>query len=72
MRPPKRSVHMPSGRRMSEPVSTGVAASRPNCVSLRPSVCLMGIPITANIIHTAKHTVNDAVLAATTEICLLA
>jgi hypothetical protein len=27
------------------------------------------MPITANIIHTAKHTVNAIVLSATTEIC---
>ncbi len=67
MRPPKRSVHMPSGRRISEPVSTGSATSTPNCVSLRPRFCLIGMPITANIIHTMKHTVNAVVLAVTTD-----
>lgn len=35
MRPPWRSVQMPSGTRASEPVSTGVAAMRPNSVSVR-------------------------------------
>jgi hypothetical protein len=29
------------------------------------------MPITANIIHTAKHTVNAKVLALTTEICFV-
>ena len=29
MRPPYVSVHMPSGTRISEPVSTGVAISNP-------------------------------------------
>ena len=69
MRPPNWSVHTPIGRRMSEPVSTGVAASRPNSVSLSPSSFLIGMPMTANIIHTAKQTVNASVLEATTEIC---
>ena len=45
-------------QRISEPVSTGIAIRMPNWVSLRPSVCLIGMPITANIIHTMKHTVN--------------
>ena len=35
MRPPYLSVQMPSGTRISEPVSTGVAVSRPNSVALR-------------------------------------
>ena len=69
MRPPNLSVHMPSGRRISEPVSTGVAASRPNWVSLRPSTFLIGMPMTANIIHTAKQTVKAIVLSVTTETC---
>ena len=29
MRPPYLSVHMPSGTRISEPVSTGVAVNQP-------------------------------------------
>jgi hypothetical protein len=58
---------MPSGRRISEPVSTGVATSSPNCVSLRSSVFLIGMPITANIIQIAKHTVKAIVLAARTD-----
>ena len=35
MRPPNLSVQIPSGTRISEPVSTGVAVSRPNSVALR-------------------------------------
>ncbi len=42
MRPPNLSVHIPSGTRISEPVSTGVAVSRPNCVELRLSVFWIG------------------------------
>src|SRR6185295_372064 len=72
MRPPKRSVHMPSGRRIREPVSTGIATRMPNCVSFRPRVCLIGMPITANIIHTMKHTVKAVVLAVTTDQALYA
>ena len=67
MRPPKRSVQMPSGTRTSEPVSTGMAVSSPNSVSFRPSCALMGMPSTANIIHAAKQTVNAKVLEASTE-----
>jgi hypothetical protein len=70
MRPPKRSVHIPSGSRISEPVRTGIATRMPNCVSLRPSDCLIGMPMTANIIQTMKHTVNEVVLAVTTDHCL--
>ena len=69
MRPPYLSVHMPSGTRISEPVSTGVAVSRPNSVALRPSVFLIGMPITPNIIHTMKHTVNASVLMIATDHC---
>ena len=69
MRPPKRSVHIPSGSRISEPVSTGVAASKPNWVAFRPSFSLIGMPITANIIQIAKHTVNASVLIMRTESC---
>ncbi|MNW05376.1 hypothetical protein D3C71_2016140 [compost metagenome] len=60
---------MPSGRRTSEPLSTGVAASRPNWVSLRSSSSLIGTPSTANIIHTMKHTVNAVVLIPSTSPC---
>ena len=67
MRPPNLSVHMPSGRRISEPVSTGIAISRPNWVSLRSSIFLIGMPITANIIQIMKQTVNAIVLAVTTD-----
>jgi hypothetical protein len=66
MRPPNLSVHMPRGTRISEPVSTGVAVSKPNSVALRPSVVLIGMPITPNIIHTMKHTVNASVLTIST------
>lgn len=69
MRPPNLSVSMPRGRRISDPVSTGVAASRPNWVSLRARTSLIGIPITANSIHTAKQTVNAVVLMMSTDIC---
>ena len=67
MRPPNLSVHMPNGTRINEPVSTGIATSRPNWVSFSPSVFEIGTPITANIIQTMKHTVNAVVLAVTTD-----
>src|SRR6185436_8295185 len=67
MRPPKRSVHIPSGSRISEPVSTGSATSTPNCVSFRPRFSLIGMPMTANIIQTMKQTVKAVVLAVTTD-----
>ena len=60
---------MPSGTRISEPVSTGVAVSSPNCVAFRSSIFLIGMPITANIIQIAKHTVNASVLMMTTDHC---
>ena len=62
MRPPYLSVQMPSGTRISEPLSTGMAVSSPNSVALRPRVFLIGMPITPNIIQTMKHTVNASVL----------
>ena len=71
MRPPYLSVHMPSGTRISEPVSTGVAVRMPNSVAFRPSVFLIGMPITPNIIHTMKHTVKAAVLTISTDSLLL-
>jgi hypothetical protein len=37
---------------------------------LRLSDALIGMPMTANIIHTMKQTVNAAVLDATTDHCL--
>ena len=69
MRPPKRSVQMPSGTRISEPDNTGVAARMPNWVSLRPSCCLIGMPSTANIIQIMKQTVKATVLLASTAYC---
>lgn len=62
---------MPSGTRISEPVSTGIAAMRPNSVSFRPRVFFSGMPRIANIIHTAKHSVNAIVLDASTGIARL-
>ena len=67
MRPPNLSVHMPSGTRISEPVSTGVAVSRPNSVALRLRVFRIGMPMTPNIIQTMKHTVNASVLTISTD-----
>ena len=76
MRPPNLSVHIPSGTRISEPVSTGMAVRMPNWVALRFSVFLIGMPITPNIIQTMKHTVNASVLTTSTEtafaFCVLA
>ena len=66
MRPPYLSVQMPSGTRINEPVSTGVAVSRPNSVAFKPSVFLIGIPITPNIIQTMKQTVKASVLTSST------
>jgi hypothetical protein len=59
---------MPSGTRISEPVSTGIAVRMPNCVAFRSSAFLIGMPITPNIIQTMKQTVNASVLTASTEI----
>ena len=58
---------MPSGTRISEPVSTGMAVSRPNSVELRFSVFLIGMPITPNIIQTMKQTVKARVLTISTD-----
>ena len=66
-RPPKRSVQMPSGTRISDPVRTGVAINRPNCVALRLSILRIGMPMTPNIIQTMKHTVNASVLTIRTD-----
>src|SRR5574337_295822 len=67
IRPPYLSVQMPSGTRISDPVNTGIAVSRPNSVALRFSAFLIGIPITPNIIHTMKHTVKPSVLTISTD-----
>ena len=69
MRPPIWSVQMPNARRISEPVRMGVAASRPNWVSLSPSSCLICRPMMEKIVHTAKHTVNESVLAHNATCC---
>jgi hypothetical protein len=58
---------MPSGTRTSEPVSTGMAVSRPNWVALRPSCFLIGMPMTPNIIQTMKQTVKARVLTISTD-----
>ncbi len=74
MRPPYLSVQMPSGTRVSEPLNTGIAVSRPNSVAFRPSVFFSGMPMTANIIHTMKHTVKASVLTISTDsacLCLV-
>ena len=67
MRPPYLSVQMPNGTRISDPVSTGIAVSRPNCVELRFSAFLIGMPMTPNIIQTMKHTVKASVLTISTD-----
>ena len=67
MRPPYLSVQMPSGTRISEPDSTGIAVSRPNSVAFRPSVFFIGMPMTPNIIQTMKHTVKASVLTISTD-----
>ena len=58
---------MPSGTRIKEPVSTGIAVSRPNWVALRPSCFLIGMPMTPNIIQTMKQTVKARVLTMSTD-----
>jgi hypothetical protein len=45
-----------------EPVRIGVATSRPNCVSFRPSSALMATPIMEKIVQTAKQAVKAIVL----------
>ena len=67
MRPPKRSVHVPSGSRITAPVSTGVAVSRPNSVLLSLSSSRNSTPSTPNIIHTTKQTRNASVLTSSTD-----
>ena len=48
-----------------------MAVSSPNSVSFRPSLALIGIPITANIIQIAKQIVKANVLDETTDHCFL-
>ena len=60
-RPPRRSVHTPRTIRTSEPVSTGVPISNPNCVSDSPSSFLICTPMIEKIVHTAKQTVKAKV-----------
>jgi hypothetical protein len=63
---------MRSGTRISEPVSTGIAVSRPNCLEVRSSVYLVGMLITPKIVHTMKHTLNASMLTIGTDnACLL-
>jgi hypothetical protein len=47
---------------MSDPVKIGVAISRPNFVSLRPSSPLMAMPMIEKIVQTAKHAAKANVL----------
>src|SRR5579863_80757 len=70
IRPPNRSVQIPSGKRSNAPVSTGVEVSRPNSKPLRPSSFLIGMPITPNISQTAKQTMNAHVVTARTRTAL--
>jgi hypothetical protein len=58
---------MPNGTRINEPLKTGIAVSSPNSVAFKPSVFFSGIPMTANIIHTMKHTVKARVLTMSTD-----
>ena len=67
IRPPYRSVQIPRGTRIKDPVKTGVAVRRPNCVAFRFNNFLMGMPMTPNIIHTMKQTVNARVLTIKTD-----
>src|SRR5690625_4849474 len=66
-RPPKRSVHAPSGRRTKEPVKIGRAVKKPNCVAVSPSSSAIGTPISPNTVQTMKQTVNANVFAVSTE-----
>jgi uncharacterized membrane protein len=60
-RPPNCSVRMPRKMRLTEPIRIGVATSRPNWLSLRPSSVLMRGPMIEEIVHTAKQTVKAKV-----------
>ena len=70
MRPPNRSVQIPSGRRNKAPVSTGVAVSKPNSDALSPSSLRIGMPVTPNISQAAKQTANANVLTSSTLIAM--
>ena len=52
---------MPSTRRTSDPVRTGVPTKRPNSNSFSPSSCLIEMPMIEKIVQTAKQTVNATV-----------
>jgi hypothetical protein len=65
--PPNLSVHIPIGKRINDPVRTGIAINKPNWVSFNDNICLIGMPITANIIHIMKQMVKEIVLAVTTD-----
>ena len=60
-RPPYWSVQTPRKTRISDPVRIGVPTRSPNWVSLRPSCFLIWMPMIANIVQTAKQTVNAIV-----------
>ena len=61
-RPPYFSVQTPRKIRVSDPVRIGVATSRPNWVSFRPSSPLMATPMMEKIVQTAKQAVKAIVL----------
>ena len=64
MRPPKRSVRMPSGMRPSEPSSTGIAMAMLFCTGVS-AICRLMIGIIADIDpKTAKHKANAPVPSA--------
>ena len=67
--PPYWSVQTPRNSRTSDPVRIGVPTSRPNCVSFRPSSCLISIPMIAKIVQTAKQMVNANVLRPSARCC---
>jgi hypothetical protein len=69
VRPPNWSDQIPRNTRLTDPVSTGVAMSRPNWVSVRPSCALIWMPMMEKIIHTAKHTVKAKVLSHRARCC---
>ena len=63
IRPPNCSVQTPRKIRLTDPVRTGVATSRPNCVSLSPSSPLIFTPMIEKIVQTAKQMVKAKVLS---------
>jgi len=48
-----------------------VATSRPNSVSLRDNSCLILMPMTENMVQTAKFTANATVFMVRTESCFV-